>query len=186
MVRGSEHPVLLLRQHHIYLTHACVPCFPILQSFIMELMTRNSHRVEMRKTNLLSKLQKVPIMKSLQTHCGASPGEIKNAMKERIFSKNCQRPKRVGRVRMCNLQSAKNCASVETSLATVHARAQEMRKTDRLTSAPILYFPTRAHRPVGRVFGCVWFPSSDRVSFSGFPAIERCDDIDLQFPIADG
>jgi hypothetical protein len=31
------------------------------------------------------------------------------------------------RVRMCNLQSAKNCASVETSLATVHARAQEMK-----------------------------------------------------------
>ena len=31
-------------------------------------------------------------------------------------------------VRMCNLQSAKNCASVKTSLATVHARAQEMGK----------------------------------------------------------
>ena len=30
------------------------------------------------------------------------------------------------RVRMCNLQSAKDCASVKTSLATVHARAQEM------------------------------------------------------------
>jgi hypothetical protein len=29
---------------------------------------------------------------------------------------------------MCNLQSAKDCASVKTSLATVHARAQEMRK----------------------------------------------------------
>lgn len=29
------------------------------------------------------------------------------------------------RVRMCNLQSAKDCASVETSLATVRARAQE-------------------------------------------------------------
>jgi hypothetical protein len=33
----------------------------------------------------------------------------------------------IRRVRMCNLQSAKDCASVETSLATVHARAQEMR-----------------------------------------------------------
>ncbi|KZT21385.1 hypothetical protein NEOLEDRAFT_1073553, partial [Neolentinus lepideus HHB14362 ss-1] len=32
-----------------------------------------------------------------------------------------------GRVRMCNLQSAKDCASVKTSLATVHARAQEMK-----------------------------------------------------------
>ena len=32
------------------------------------------------------------------------------------------------RVRMCNLQSAKDCASVETSLATVRARAQEWRK----------------------------------------------------------
>ena len=32
------------------------------------------------------------------------------------------------RVRMCNLQSAKDCASVKTSLATVHARAQEMGK----------------------------------------------------------
>ncbi|KIL61803.1 hypothetical protein M378DRAFT_816938 [Amanita muscaria Koide BX008] len=31
------------------------------------------------------------------------------------------------RVRMCNLQSAKDCASVKTSLATVHARAQEMK-----------------------------------------------------------
>ena len=30
------------------------------------------------------------------------------------------------RVRMCNLQSAKDCASVKTSLATVHALAQEM------------------------------------------------------------
>ena len=29
------------------------------------------------------------------------------------------------RVRMCNLQSAKDCASVKTSLATVRARAQE-------------------------------------------------------------
>src|SRR5258707_11649901 len=29
---------------------------------------------------------------------------------------------------MCNLQLAKNCASVETSLTTVHARAQEMGK----------------------------------------------------------
>ena len=27
-------------------------------------------------------------------------------------------------IRMCNLQLAKNCASVETSLATVHAQAQ--------------------------------------------------------------
>ena len=33
-------------------------------------------------------------------------------------------------VRMCNLQSAKNCASVKTSLATVHARAQEMGKEE--------------------------------------------------------
>jgi hypothetical protein len=32
------------------------------------------------------------------------------------------------RVRMCNLQSAKDCASVKTSLATVHALAQEMGK----------------------------------------------------------
>ena len=32
------------------------------------------------------------------------------------------------RVRMCNLQSAKDCASVKTSLATVHARAQEIGK----------------------------------------------------------
>ena len=34
------------------------------------------------------------------------------------------------RVRMCNLQSAKDCASVKTSLATVHARAQEMGNKD--------------------------------------------------------
>jgi len=86
------------------------------------------------------------------------------------ISKNCQRPKRVGRVRMCNLQSAKNCASAETSQATVHARAQEMKKTDRQTSAPILYFPTRAHRPA---FGCVWSLSSDRASLSGFLVIKR-------------
>ena len=32
------------------------------------------------------------------------------------------------RVRMCNLQSAKDCASVKTSLATVRARAQEWGK----------------------------------------------------------
>ena len=31
------------------------------------------------------------------------------------------------RVRMCNLQSAKDCASVKTSLATVRARAQEIK-----------------------------------------------------------
>jgi len=35
------------------------------------------------------------------------------------------------RVRMCNLQSAKDCASVKTSLATVHARAQEMGKKEK-------------------------------------------------------
>lgn len=35
------------------------------------------------------------------------------------------------RVRMCNLQSAKDCASVKTSLATVRARAQEWRNTTR-------------------------------------------------------
>ena len=35
------------------------------------------------------------------------------------------------RVRMCNLQSAKDCASVETSLATVHARAQEIKNSKR-------------------------------------------------------
>ena len=46
------------------------------------------------------------------------------------FFKNCREPKLVERVRMCNLQSAKNCASVETSQATVHARAQEMEKRD--------------------------------------------------------
>lgn len=34
------------------------------------------------------------------------------------------------RVRMCNLQSAKDCASVKTSLATVHARAQEIKNQD--------------------------------------------------------
>ena len=36
------------------------------------------------------------------------------------------------RVRMCNLQSAKDCASVKTSLATVHARAQEMKNIHRV------------------------------------------------------
>ena len=35
------------------------------------------------------------------------------------------------RVRMCNLQSAKDCASVKTSLATVHALAQEMGKWEK-------------------------------------------------------
>jgi len=50
------------------------------------------------------------------------------------------------RVRMCNLQSAKNCASVETSLATVHARAQEMRKS-KLTGAQPYIYALRAHGP---------------------------------------
>ena len=35
------------------------------------------------------------------------------------------------RVRMCNLQSAKDCASVKTSLATVRARAQEWGKREK-------------------------------------------------------
>jgi len=38
---------------------------------------------------------------------------------------------------MCNLQSAKDCASVKTSLATVHARAQEMGKTVKTTDSTL-------------------------------------------------
>ena len=44
----------------------------------------------------------------------------------RIFQK-LLKAKANRRVRMCNLQSAKDCASVKTSLATVRARAQEMK-----------------------------------------------------------
>jgi hypothetical protein len=43
----------------------------------------------------------------------------------RICQKFCK-PEGEQGVRMCCLQSAKDCASVRTSLATVHARAQEM------------------------------------------------------------
>lgn len=50
------------------------------------------------------------------------------------------------RVRMCNLQSAKDCASVKTSLATVHARAQEMGKSH-LVSFSILKVIELAHGP---------------------------------------
>jgi hypothetical protein len=49
------------------------------------------------------------------------------------------------RVRMCNLQSAKDCASVKTSLATVHARAQEMGKWNQNRNAYI--GPGLAHGP---------------------------------------
>lgn len=48
------------------------------------------------------------------------------------------------RVRMCNLQSAKDCASVETSLATVHARAQEIKKQG--DSDLLIYFCGRYAR----------------------------------------
>ena len=50
--------------------------------------------------------------------------------KARKFSKNCWKPKLTdgfGCI-ICNQQ--KDCASVETSLATVHARAQEMESTN--------------------------------------------------------
>jgi hypothetical protein len=60
---------------------------------------------------------------------GSSLGSSRSHEGDNFF-KNCREPKLVERVRMCNLQSAKNCASVETSQATVHARAQEMEKRD--------------------------------------------------------
>jgi len=47
---------------------------------------------------------------------------------------------------MCNLQSAKDCASVKTSLATVHARAQEMGKSHSLPFS-ILKVIELAHGP---------------------------------------
>ena len=53
------------------------------------------------------------------------------------------------RVRMCNLQSAKDCASVKTSLATVHARAQEWGNKER--GARALYSKTLAHGPLSRL-----------------------------------
>ena len=56
---------------------------------------------------------------------------------------------------MCNLQSAKNCASVRTSQATVHARAQEMEKKNGSSSAPVLYFLPDAHRPVVAALVCL-------------------------------
>ena len=62
------------------------------------------------------------------------------------------------RVRMCNLQSAKDCASVKTSLATVHARAQEMGKA-------------RVARSVGLY--TVWGMRTDHVAGYGKLATRR-------------
>jgi hypothetical protein len=68
----------------------------------------------------------------------------------RGVSKNCWKPKLTdgfGCI-ICNQQ--KDCASVETSLATVHARAQEMGKR---SEEGVLYKGWCAHGP----FGFVWF-----------------------------
>ena len=53
--------------------------------------------------------------------------EIKNFTKKvkRVVFQKLLKAEANRRVRMCNLQSAKDCASVKTSLATVRARAQE-------------------------------------------------------------
>ncbi|KZT24392.1 hypothetical protein NEOLEDRAFT_1067731, partial [Neolentinus lepideus HHB14362 ss-1] len=51
--------------------------------------------------------------------------EKRHIRKGKVFQK-LPKAEAKGRVRMFNLQSAKDCASVRTSLATVHARAQEM------------------------------------------------------------
>ena len=59
------------------------------------------------------------------------------------------------RVRMCNLQSAKGCASVETSLATAHARAQEI-KNRKMRPGRYLYGLT-AHGPFAYVVALMRF-----------------------------
>ena len=54
------------------------------------------------------------------------------------------------RVRMCNLQSAKDCASVKTSLATVHARAQEIKKSSKVRVSRSERNSPRTDRDVSR------------------------------------
>jgi len=102
---------------------------------------------------LLSKLQKVPSHEIPSDPRQVITGRDQESHEGEKNSKNCQRPKRVGRVRMCNLQSAKNCASAETSLATVHARAQEIKKSIARPRCR-LYTPPNACAQISCT--CVW------------------------------
>ena len=60
-------------------------------------------------------------------YCKKDPSDQKVIIRMGVFQK-LLKAEANRRVRMCNLQSAKDCASVKTSLATVRARAQEWGK----------------------------------------------------------
>jgi hypothetical protein len=69
---------------------------------------------------------------------------------------------------MCNLQSAKNCASVGTSLATVHARAQEMGKKN----------PGMSTRFSVMLTGGVLFRDLNKCDFLGIFKFFTCGGVD--------
>ena len=166
MVRGSNQPTILdgtVYTLHMHIDVFCVfPCCNHrLWWNLSERQEQRNHRGSERRGNTnQKKIKSIPVCYSKTNYpyleipsnplrTGSSPGKFKRAIKVEFFSKNCRRPKRVRRVRMCNLQSAKNCASVETSQATVHARAQEMKKSVVRARSRLYTFPMDAHGPVG-------------------------------------